>query len=45
MNSSPKRHRMYMNLVKDSLEEELDKTGPTEPSAKTVAEIVNYTYN
>jgi hypothetical protein len=45
MNSSPKRHRMYMNLVKDSLEEELEVTGPTEPSAKTVAEIVNYTYN
>jgi hypothetical protein len=45
MNSSPKRHRMYMNLVKDSLEEELEVTGPIEPSAKTVAEIVNYTYN
>ena len=45
MNSSPKRHRMYMNLVKDSLEEELDKTGPTEPSAKTVAEITEYKYN
>ena len=45
MNSSPKRHRMYMNLVKDSLEEELDKTGPTEPSAKTVAEITEYKYS
>ena len=45
MNSSPKRHRMYMNLVKDSLEKELDKTGPIEPSAKTVAEITEYKYN
>ena len=45
MNSSPKRHRMYMNLVKDSLEEELDKTGPTEPSAAKQAEILEYKYN
>ena len=45
MNSSPKRHRMYMSLVKDSLEKELDKTGPIEPSAKTVAEITEYKYN
>ena len=45
MNSSPKRHRMYMNLVKDSLEEELEDTGPIEPSAKTAAEIIEYTYN
>ena len=45
MNESPKRHRMYMNLVKDSLEEELDKTGPIEPSAKKVAEITEYKYN
>jgi len=44
MNSSPKRHRMYMNLVKDSLEEELDITGPIEPSAGT-AVVEEYTYN
>ena len=45
MNSSPKRHRMYMNLVKDSLEEELDITGPIEPSADRAAVIEEYTYN
>jgi len=45
MNSSPKRHRMYMNLVKDSIEEELEITGPTEPSADKTAEIIDYTYN
>ena len=45
MNSSPKRHRMYMNLVKDSLEEELDSTGPIEPSADKTAEINDYKYN
>ena len=36
---------MNMQLVKDSLEEKLDTTGPIEPSAKTVAEIIEYTYN
>ena len=45
MNSSPKRHRMYMNLVKDSLEEELDNTGPIEPSADNTFEPEVYTYN
>ena len=45
MNSSPRRHRMYMNLVKDSLEEELDITGPIEPSADRAAVIEEYTYN
>ena len=44
MNSSPKRHRMYMNLVKDSLEEELDDVGPIEPSAEA-AVIEEYKYN
>jgi hypothetical protein len=44
MNSSPKMHRMYMNLVKDSIEEELETTGPTEPSA--VSGIVQeYSYD
>ena len=45
MNSSPTMHRMYMNLVKDSLEEELDVTGPLEPSADKTAEINDYKYN
>jgi len=45
MNSSPKRHRMYMNLVKDSIEEELEVTGPTEPSAEIAAAIEEYKYN
>ena len=45
MNSSPKRHRMYMSLVKDSLEEELEISGPIEPSADTAAVIEEYTYN
>ncbi|MAG25169.1 hypothetical protein CMI47_06280 [Candidatus Pacearchaeota archaeon] len=44
MNSSPKRHRMYMSLVKDSLEEELEISGPIEPSSDKTAEIIEYTY-
>ena len=44
MNSCPKKHRMYMSLVKDSLEEELDDTGPIEPSAEAQAEIDYYSY-
>ena len=34
-----------MQLVKDSLEEQLDDTGPIEPSAKEEAAIGIYTYN
>ena len=34
-----------MQLVKDSLEEKLEDTGPIEPSAKTVAEITEYKYS
>jgi hypothetical protein len=35
---------MYMSLVKDSIEEELEATGPTEPSA--VSGIVQeYSYD
>ena len=45
MNESPKSHRMYMNLVKDSIEEELDITGPIEPSDEKSAEILEYKYN
>ena len=32
MTESPQKHIMTMNLVKDSLEEELDGAGPIEPS-------------
>ena len=34
-----------MNLVKDSIEEELEVTGPIEPSAETAAAIEEYKYN
>jgi len=33
--SSPQKHKMYLSLVKDSLEEELSDAGPIEPSAKS----------
>ena len=39
------KHQMHMQLVKDSLEEKLDNTGPIEPSADTAAAIEEYTYN
>jgi hypothetical protein len=35
---------MYMSLVKDSLEEELDVTGPVEPSADK-SDVIKYEYN
>ena len=44
MNSSPTMHRMTMNLVKDSLEEELDVTGPVEPT-DIKSTVVKYEYN
>jgi len=44
MTSSPKMHRMYMSLVKDSLEEELDVTGPIEPTDIN-PEITKYKYS
>ena len=44
MNSSPTMHRMYMSLVKDSLEEELDVAGPVEPSADK-SDVTKYKYN
>ena len=40
----PTNHTMHMNLVKDSLEEELDDTGSIEPSAKS-GEVIKYKYN
>ena len=33
--SSPPKHKMYLSLVKDSLEEELSDAGPIEPAAKS----------
>ena len=33
--SSPQKHKMYLSLVKDSLEEELSAAGPIEPAAKS----------
>ena len=44
MTSSPKMHRMHMNLVKDSLEEELEVTGPIEPTDIN-SKITKYKYN
>ena len=44
MTSSPQKHRMYMNLVKDSLEEELMMGGPIEPSADNSAGIEECAY-
>ena len=39
------KHQMSMQLVKDSLEEILENTGPSEPSSTSAPEIVNYTYD
>ena len=44
MNQSPPKHIMSMNLVKDSLEEELDVTGPVEPT-DIKSTVVKYEYN
>ena len=43
MTSSPRKHKMYMNLVKDSLEEKLGAGGPTEPS-KDIQQPLEYDY-
>ena len=43
MTSSPRKHKMYMNLVKDSLDEKLGAGGPTEPS-KAIQQPVEYDY-
>jgi hypothetical protein len=39
------KHQMHMQLVKDSLEEKLDDTGPIEPSAKDKAVVNTYVYD
>ena len=44
MIASPKMHRMTMSLVKDSLEEELDDSGPVEPS-DTESNVEEYKYS
>ena len=44
MSSNPQRHMMYMSLVKDSLEEELDASGTIEPT-DTSPNITRYKYN
>jgi hypothetical protein len=44
MTSSPQKHRMYMSLVKDSLEEELGATGSPEPSSDKPAAVKEYVY-
>jgi hypothetical protein len=44
-NGEHPKHQMNMQLVKDSLEEILEDTGPIEPSADTAAAIEEYTYN
>ena len=43
MVSSPRKHQMYMSLVKDSLEEKLGAGGPTEPS-KDIQQPLEYDY-
>ena len=45
MGGSPSKHRMYLNLVKDSLEEELNNRGPIEPSSDEAPNIMEYKYN
>ena len=44
-NTENPKHQMHMQLVKDSLEEKLDNTGPIEPSADKASAIEEYTYN
>jgi len=39
------KHKMYMQLVKDSLEQELADTGPSEPSAPLSQFVEEYSYS
>ena len=39
-----KKHKSFITLVKDSLEEELDVAGPVEPSADK-SDVTKYKYN
>ena len=45
MEQSPKKHVMNMNLVKDSLEEQLpNPVDNMEPSAQTYGSTIDYNY-
>ena len=44
LNGESPKHEMHMQLVKDSLEEKLDTTGPIEPSSTSSADIEEYSY-
>jgi len=39
------KHKMTMQVVKDSLEQKLDDTGPSEPSASLAKPVEEYSYN
>ena len=39
------QHKMEISLVKDSLEEILEDSGPIEPSDETSIAVENYIYN
>ena len=43
MGTTPRKHEMSMNLVKDSLEEELGAGGSIEPEASSSV-VTNYTW-
>ena len=43
-NTEHPKHQMKLQLVKDSLEDQLEDAGPVEPSAETAADIEEYTY-
>ena len=40
-----RKHQMYMQLVKDSLEEKLEDTGPFEPASSKDGVVEEYKYN
>jgi hypothetical protein len=44
-NGEHPKHEMSIQLVKDSLEEILENSGPIEPSSASAADIEEYTYN
>jgi len=44
LNGESPKHQMHMQLVKDSLEEKLDTTGPIEPSSSIADVITEYSY-
>ena len=44
-NGENPKHEMHLQLMKDSLEEELANTGPLEPSSSTKGKVEVYKYN